>query len=120
MRATTAAASAGSSTAGPVVATPGVTPENGALRTNVRAASPPATIHTIVERRRTGMPSEQGAVLVLGRRPHGDADVGAQQEPGQPERAPSGTTSTMRISSPRERLHADVDRQVERDVERRR
>ena len=58
MRATTAAASAGSSTAGPAIAE-GVAPRNGARSTKVRAASAPARTHTTVVRLRTGTPSSR-------------------------------------------------------------
>ena len=53
---TTAAASAGSSSAGPAAASIG-RPCPGARSTTVRAANPPTMAHTIVESRRTGIPS---------------------------------------------------------------
>ena len=55
IRATTAAARAGSSTAGPAIAA-GVAPRNGAFSTKVSAASVPARTQTNVVRLRTGTP----------------------------------------------------------------
>ena len=56
MRASTAAARAGSSSAGPA-STVGGSAWIGAVSMTVRADSSPAMAHTMVDRRRTGMPS---------------------------------------------------------------
>ena len=84
MRATTAAARPGSSTVGPL-AMPGTTPENGALRMNVSAESPPRQ-HPHDGRETTNGDAEQErAVGVLGGGADGHTRVGLQQEVGEPD-----------------------------------
>ena len=58
---------------------------------------------------------QQGPVGVLGRGPHGDAGVGAQQEPGEPGDDERARRAMIRIWSPIRRLVADVELKLDRD-----
>ena len=75
----TAAASARSRIAGPSTVPIG-SPTMPARRNTDRNASTAAITHTSVSSRRTGMPSERGAVGVLRGAAHRDADACAQEQ----------------------------------------
>ena len=59
---------------------------------------------------------QQGAVGVLGGRPHRDADVGAEEEPGQPGQDWRDDEHDEDLVAD-ERLDAEVEVEAERDLE---
>jgi hypothetical protein len=98
IRATTAAARAGSSETGPWV-TDTFTPANGARSMNVRVARPPETAHTIVDSRRMGMPSSSArSAFSAAARTATPASVRSRNQ-ARPA-ITTGTTAMMRIWSP--------------------
>ena len=103
MRAITAAARAGSSTAGPVLTAPGAIPVKGALRMKASAASPPASIQTIVVLRRTGIPrSRARSVFSAAARTAVPWSVRRRNQASAS--STKGATSTISISSPPRRF----------------
>ena len=98
IRAMTAAASAGSNRVGPAAAVR-VRPWDGALTITVRAARAPAMIHTSVDNRLTGMPSNRArSELSATDRMATPASVRNRNQPSP--MSTTGTTMAMSRSSP--------------------